>query len=236
MGAQSFSFREFSFEGSIRCLKELGLNEMEFCAAHFPCDPDAPGFDHVKQTIAESGITVPCFGVEGYEGDAQANRKKFECGRALGVKVLSANPNQEAFDAGLEELCKEFGIAIAIHNHGPGARFDKAADTLAMVEGKSPLIGACVDTGHVLRSSEKPDEVIRRLGSRVLSLHLKDWTIGGEEEVIGEGDMDLEEVARALKDIGFSGPIVMEYENNPQNPVPDMKKGWANWLSAWNAA
>lgn len=235
MGAQSYSFRKFSFEDSIKCLKELGLNVMEYCGVHFPCDATHEKFDYVKKTILESGIQVPSYGVEGFSGDEAANRKKFEFAKALGVGILTADPTPDAFD-NLEKLCKEFQIKIAIHNHGPGARYDKVADTLKAVEGRTPLIGACVDTGHAIRSGEKPHEVIRALGSRVICLHLKDWVHGGKEQILGEGDIDLLEVAKALKAIHFSGPIVMEYEESPDNPVPDMKKGWANWMKAWNAA
>jgi len=231
MGAQSYSFRKFDLAGAIACLKDLGLTDMEFCSVHFPCDADDSGFDQVKSTLAEAGVAVPCFGVEGFTEDAAANRKKFEFAKALGVQVLTADPAPESFD-NLDELCDEFGIKIAIHNHGPGARYDKVEDTLRAVEGHSRLIGACIDTGHSIRSSEDPVDVARQLGDRVISLHLKDWTLGGKEEIIGEGDLDLPAFAAALRDIGFDGPVVMEYEESPDNPVPDMAKGWANWQTA----
>ena len=32
--------------------------------------------------------------------------------------------------------------------------------------------------------------------------------------------------------IGFEGPINHEYEENPDNPLPDMKTGIANWRAA----
>lgn len=235
IGSQSYSFRHFKFEEAIKCLKELGLSYMEFCSVHFPPDASDPGFAAVKSKIKEYGVVVPSFGVEGFSADEAANRKKFEFGKELGVQMLSADPTPDSFD-NLDKLCEEFGIKIAIHNHGPKARYDKASDTLKAIEKHHAAIGACVDTGHSIRSGEKPHDVILALGSRVHSLHLKDWKHGGEEQILGEGDMDLLEVAKALKKIGFSGPIFMEYENSPENPVPDMKKGLANWQAAWAKA
>lgn len=231
IGAQSYSFRTFPFEGAISQLKALGADIMEFCAVHFPANAQDPGFPKVLDTIRAAGISVPCYGVEAFTADANVNRKKFEFARALGANVLTADPEPDSF-ANLETLVEEFGIAIAIHNHGPGARYDKVADTLNAVKGRHPLIGACVDTGHYLRSGEHPHEAIRALGSRVISLHLKDWRIGGNETILGEGDMDLAAVARELKAIRFAGPIVMEYEESPDNPVPDMKQGLAAWRAA----
>lgn len=231
MGSQSYSFRNFGFEDSIARLKELGLVEMEFCSVHFPPDAAHANFARVKDTIAKAGIKVPCYGVEGFKADEAFNRKKFEFAKALGVEILTADPAPDSFDS-LEKLTEEFGIRIAIHNHGPGARYDKVADTLAAVKGRSPMIGACVDTGHVIRSAEKPHEVIEELGDRVHSLHLKDWIHGGKEQILGKGDMDLVAVARALKALNFAGPVMLEYEESPENPVPDMKEGLANWAKA----
>lgn len=235
MGAQSYSFRQFDLAGSIRCLKELGLDVMEFCAVHFPADASHEGFEGVKALLAQEAIKVPSYGVEGFGKDVAANRRKFEFAKALGVGVLTADVELDAFD-NVEALCEEFGVKIALHNHGPGARYDKVADTLKAVAGRSPLIGACVDTGHAIRSAEKPHEVIAALGDRVISLHLKDWVTGGEEKILGEGDLDLVATAKELKTIRFKGPVVMEYEESPENPVADMQKGWANWQAAWAQA
>jgi sugar phosphate isomerase/epimerase len=219
----------------MQCLKELGLHYIEYCAVHFPPDAGAPGFQSVKQALQNAGIVTLCFGVEGFTGDAAANRKKFEFARELGIGVLTADPTPDSFD-NLDALTEEFGVKIAIHNHGPNARYDKVADTLDAVKGHSALIGGCVDTGHCIRSGEAPHEVIEQLGSRLISLHLKDWKVGGEETVLGEGDMDMAAVARALKSLDFRGPIVMEFENSPENPVPEMRIGYENWLKAYEAA
>lgn len=231
LGAQSYSFRNFDYQGAIRCLKRLGLNTIEFCNVHFPPDPANSALPEIRNHIAQQGVNVRCFGVEAFTGDHEANRRKFEFARELGVEVLTADPAPDSFES-LDRLTEEFGIKVAIHNHGPGARYDKAEDTLRALEGHSIMIGACVDTGHALRSGEMPDNVIARLDVRVISLHLKDWKIGGDEQILGEGDMNLVEVARALRATNFMGPIVIEYENTPENPVPDMKRGINNWQTA----
>lgn len=235
MAAQSFSFRKFDLEGSVRSLKELGLDLMEFCGAHFPADPDNPELPEIKRFLAHEGVRVPCYGVVGFGGDKAANRKKFEFARAIGADILSADPAPESFDD-LDKLCAEFGIKIAIHNHGPGAHYDKIEDTLKAVKDHSPLIGACVDTGHAIRSGDKPHEVIHALGDRVISVHLKDWKHGDRETILGQGDLDMVEVARALMAIAFTGPVIMEYEESPEGPVPDMRQGMKNWFEAVEAA
>lgn len=231
LGAQSYSFRKFDLDGALRCLSGLGLSTMEFCAVHFPPDAEDAGFASVLETLGAARVSVPCYGVEAFTADRAANRAKFEFGNALGVECLTADPTSDAFDS-LDVLCDEFQIKIAIHNHGPGARYDKVADTLKAIEGHHPYIGACVDTGHAIRSGEKPHEVIEALGPRVHCLHLKDWVHGGGEQKIGEGDLDLIRVADTLMSIGFNGPIVFEYELDETAPVPGMKLGRDNWRRA----
>jgi inosose dehydratase len=231
MGSQSYSFRKFDTIGAINGVQKLGLNAIEFCGVHFPCDAEDPGLGKVKEIIKETGISVLCYGVESFDADEAASRKKFEFAKAMGIKVLTANPKAESFDI-LDKLTEEYKVKIAIHNHGPNARYDKVKDTLDAIKDHSPLIGACVDTGHTIRSNEKPHEVIAALGDRVHSLHLKDWIHGGEEQILGEGDIELVAVAKSLKALNFAGPLMMEYENSPENPGPDMQIGLANWNKA----
>ena len=232
LGSQSYSFRKFDTAGAIKEVQKLGLSNIEFCNAHFPCSATDPGLAAVQALIKETGINVLCYGVEGFGADEAANRAKFEFAKALGIGIITADPLPESF-ANLDKLTEEFKIKIAIHNHGPNdERYGHVEKVLAAIKDHSPLIGACVDTGHTIRSAEKPHEVIAALGDRVHSLHLKDWVTGGEEQILGKGDMDLVAVARALKGIKFAGPLMIEYENSPDNPGPDMAIGIANWQSA----
>lgn len=235
MGAQSYSFRMFTFEDSLRELKRLGLSEMEFFSGHIKPDLDEAGVAAVKATLEAQGVRAVGFGVERFTADAAANRAKFAFAKSLGVEVLTADPDPDSFDS-LDGLTEEFGISIAIHNHGPNHRYDKYSDTLERVAGRGKLIGACLDTGHCIRSGEKPAETIEKLGDRLISLHLKDWTLGGPERILGEGDLDLPAVAKALKAMKFAGPIMAEYELSPGNPAPDMIQGLANWAVAVAAA
>lgn len=235
VGCQSFSFRKFDFAGSINCLKELGLDAMEFCGVHFPADPDHPGLDDVIKQLKAAGVQTPCYGVEHFAEDKDANRKKFDFALKLGAKVITADPAPESFDQ-LDDLCESYDIRIAIHNHGPGARYSVVEDVLKAVEGHSMLIGACYDTGHAIRSGEKPNEGVEALGPRLISVHLKDWTHGGEEQILGRGDLDVDALAEVLKQMKFNGPMMFEYEESADNPVPDMKIGLDNWRTAWRKA
>lgn len=231
VGVQSYSFRSYDLAGALSQLKRLGAASMEFCAVHFPPDPVAPGLDAVINQIHREGVSVPAYGVERFNGDMELNQRKFAFAKKLGIHCLSADPAPDSLD-GLERLVDAFGVQVAIHNHGPGARYDKVSDTLKAVRERHSGIGACLDTGHALRSGEVPHEVIEQLGERLISVHLKDWKIGAGEAALGEGDMDLEKTVAALRAVDFTGFICMEYELDPENPVPGMLRGLSRWRDA----
>ena len=99
----------------------------------------------IKNKLAKAGVVVPAYGVVNFNGNAESNRKIFEFAKTVGITSLSANPTRDSFES-LDKLVAEFGIAIAIHNHGPGSRYSTLKHILRAVDGRHQLIGACIDT------------------------------------------------------------------------------------------
>jgi inosose dehydratase len=124
---------------------------------------------------------------------------------------------------------KEFDIRVAIHNHGPTHRYNKAVDVLAAIEKHDARIGACADLGHFIRSGERPTEVIRLLAGRLYGVHLKDFAEMREKTrgvILGQGHLDAPAVMAALVQVGFpaDGALSIEYEENPQNPLDGLRE------------
>src|SRR2546428_506708 len=134
----------------------------------------------------------------------------------------SADGDPDSFDS-LDALTKEYGMRIAIHNHGPGHRYDKVSDVLKAVEKYPEAIGACADLGHYIRSGEDAGKVIRTLGARVHDVHLKDAVDAKTFAILGKGKMDVVDVLKALKEIKFDGLLALEYEEKPKDPMDDIK-------------
>lgn len=225
MGVQSYSLRAFTVEEAIADVNELGLHYIEIYPGHFPITSSAEEKAALKKLLDEMDVSFIAYGVCGFDGDEAVARQYFEFAKEMGIEVLSANPTIEELDF-LDKLVQEFDIKIAIHNHGPGARYDKLQDVLDAVEGHDIRIGACIDTGHFMRSDEDPVECAEKLGQRVHLVHLKD--IKTEEDgtkvfkIQGEGDMDMTAFFRVLREIGYTGVYSLEYEENKDNPMPDM--------------
>lgn len=227
VGAQSYSLRNFNTAECIRHLQGLGLHYAEFYSKHL--DPKAKDEDIAAtlKTLEEANIKLIAHGVHGFGKDEAANRRLFEFAKKAGVKTLTADPTPESYES-LDKLCAEFGIRIAIHNHGPGHRFDKIESVVAACKGRHPLFGSCVDCGHFLRSGEDPVKAIHELGPRVFGVHLKDDIELGRASknvVIGKGKLDVVGVFKALRAIKFpaDGALSLEYEAKPENPIEDMK-------------
>jgi sugar phosphate isomerase/epimerase len=151
----------------------------------------------------------------------------------LGIQTFSADPNPDSFDS-LDKLCDEYKISIAIHPHGPAGggklhRWYSAEIILKAVKDHHPLIGTCLDTGHLIRAEQlgvklDPAQQVRAMGARNFGMHLKDHDNQKKTDVVfGKGALDVPAVLKALKDVKFKGYISIEYEANPNDPSPDVK-------------
>lgn len=228
IGAQSYSLRNFSMEEAVRHLEGMGLHYVEFYSKHLAIDASPEVMASTLATLKKAGITLNAHGVSGFTKDHEANRKVFEFAKRAGIKNITANPQPDSFDS-LDKLVAEYGIRIAIHNHGPGALYDSIQSVVDAVKDHHPLVGACVDTGHFIRSKEDPVEAVHTLGKRVFALHIKDEEKQEKRShnvVIGTGHLDVVGIFKALKKVQFpaDGAISLEYEANPQNPIDDMRQ------------
>jgi sugar phosphate isomerase/epimerase len=238
VGAQSYSFRDFKLERALKQYQTLGLKYAEFTRDHIPLTSTPAQLEAIKKLCQEYAVTPIAYGVQSFKKKSDDNRKNFELAKTLGLKYLSADPDPDSFDT-LDKLCEEYKVAIAIHPHGPSGngrnmkmhRWYSAEVILPAVKDHNPLIGTCIDTGHILRcvlmdKKLDPVEQIRMMGARNFGLHLKDFDPATKKEVIvGQGALDVPGIVKVLKDIDFKGYVNLEYELNPKDPTADMAQG-----------
>ncbi len=228
LGIQAFSLRKYSLDDALRHTKELGFDAIEFYPKMFPVTDSSLEIKAVLQKVKDHGLLISAHGVNRFTADSEANRKVFTFAKQAGIKTLTADPAPESFDS-LEDLVKEFDIRVAIHNHGPGHRYNKVIDVLRAIENRDSRIGACADLGHYIRSAERPVEVIRLLKGRLYGIHLKDFAEmqkNSEGVILGKGHLDVPAVFVALDQVGFpeDGALSLEYERNPENPLDDIRQ------------
>lgn len=228
VGAQSYSLRNFNLHDCVRHLHGMGLHYAEFFGKHLATTASATEIAETLKLLSDNGIKLAGHGVHGFTKDHEANKKLFEFAKQAGVKVITANPEPDSFDS-LDKLVAEYDIRIAIHNHGPGALYDKIASVVKAVEKRHPYVGACVDCGHFIRTGENPIDAVMQLGPRVFAAHIKDDVekgAGSKNVIIGKGHLDVVGLFKALRKIKFPayGSLALEYEANPENPIAEMKE------------
>lgn len=238
VGLQSNVLNAFSpqLETMLEHIAGLGLHWVEFAHWHYEVTEDAARIAEVQALLARHRVRMEAYFLGEIQADARQLRRTFEFARRNGVSVLVGQPVPEAFPV-LEELVKEFDLKVGVHNYGPGHRFDRIEDLVRAVDRWDERIGYCLDTGHAMRSGEPPLEAVRRLGRRLHGLHLREQAAvqrdpQPRETILGEGALDLEGLCRALRSVGFAGPLSIEIYYNPAQPLGPLRQGLANLAKA----
>ncbi len=236
LGAQAYTFKEFSAFEAIAKTKEAGGNMIEF----YPGQVLKPGStDKVGHTMSEAAM----------------NELKAECARlgvhAVSYGVVAAKTPEDvksimsfAKKMGLYSICtestevvaawetaaKETDVRVAFHEHGgsmskPTYKVWNPLYILGVVESRDQRLGACADLGHWCTSSLNPVECLRILNGRVIGVHLKDKAANGEAPVVvaGKGVVDVAACLDELKKQKFDGNISIEHENDWKDNVEQVR-------------
>jgi sugar phosphate isomerase/epimerase len=233
LGAQSYTFRNFDLEPALKRIKDCNLHYVEFYQKHAPANATPEQIKALLKLAKDYDITPRCFGVQGFTKNHDANKKMFDFGAALGIKAFSADPDPDSFDS-LDKLVAEYKIAIAIHPHGPAGggklhRWYGSEVILPAIKDHHPLIGTCLDTGHLIRAAQlgkklDPAAEVRAMGARNFGIHLKDHDNDRKTDVIiGKGALNVPELIKALREVKFTYLISIEYEANPGEPTKDVQ-------------
>jgi sugar phosphate isomerase/epimerase len=231
-GVQSYCFRKFKSNPDVaQKVREIGLDKIELCGSH--ADFNKPSaFKEVVKIYADAGVSVISLGVQTFTGQP-SERDWFECAALAGAKHISAHFKVDSFTTAVpaaQKLSDEFGIRIGIHCHG-GYMFGGSPDVLEhLIKLGSPQIGLCIDTAWCLQigpGQGKPVEWAKKYAGKIYGIHFKDFVFGRDGQwtdvVVGEGNLDLPAFVRELDAGGFDGMAVIEYEADPENPVPALK-------------
>ncbi|MDP2982694.1 MAG: DUF1080 domain-containing protein [Candidatus Latescibacter sp.] len=240
LAVQCWTYHAFSFYETIEKVKELGIQYIEPYPGQV-LDSKNPSvkFDHnlsgeqisqVKDKFMESGIVPVSYGVVALDSSEVSLRKVFDFARTMGIETIVADPSFDDYTI-LDRLVREYGIAVAIHNHPVPSRFALPRTVFDAVKGHDERIGSCADTGHWMRSGVNPVEALRLLEGRVESVHLKDLTAFGDPKAgdvpLGQGKGSVHTVLAELTRQNYRGYLVFEHENpaDVKNPSPALRKG-----------
>lgn len=227
LGLQSYSLRKMPYEKAVEEIAGLGLSYVEAFSGHLP--PKQESVPRSEALYEKYNVKLLSHGVNAMHNNRQELTGLFDFAKAAGVQVLTADPDPKCLDL-LEELVDSYGIAVAIHNHGPAHRYGTIDSIADAVQGRNELMGMCLDTGHLANSGEDITEAARRLGSRIHGLHLRDVDRGNKEVVLGTGKLDFSSMLLQIEESGVLGriPVILEIELDPDNPIPGIRKSLTN--------
>lgn len=244
LAAQLYTFRRFSFYEALEMIDQLGVKCVEPCF-FLRLDKNRPALktsadlppevrDELKQRLADRKMRMLNFYAQ-LGADEPAARKTFEFAKEMGVESIVSEPPVDAFDL-LEELCDEYEINLAVHNHPkrankPEYKYWHPENVLALCEGRSQRVGACCDTGHWVRSGLKPVDCLKVMEGRIVSMHLKDvgeWDKPAARDVpLGTGLADYAAVLAELKRQKFRGAMSLEYEHDSPQLMEEVAECFA---------
>ena len=238
LACQLYTFRDRSFYEALDAIAALGIRNVELCF-FLKLDKERPKLKtneslspdlrrELKGRLADRGMRMTNY-YTALEADKSVFRNIFDFAKEMGAETLVAEPPAEVFDA-LEQLCDEYEINLAIHNHpqSPKSKYWRPENVLAVCEGRSSRIGACPDTGHWVRSGLDPVECLSKLKGRIITLHLKDVAESGNPKArdvpLGTGKANYANVLKHLHAQGFQGVMTIEYEHLSDQLVQDVAK------------
>lgn len=233
VGTAAWTFNRFTLAEAIDKTASVGMSYIEafegqtvMPGSDAKLGPDLP--DEVLQALlaklAEAKVNLVSVYIHDIPGDEAGCRRIFDFARKLGVATIVSEPAPEALDM-VEKCSNEYAISVAIHNHPEGSsRYWNPEEVMRVCQGRGPRIGACGDTGHWIRSGLKPADAFRTLGSRLLTVHLKDLDTASKEAhdvPWGEGCGELESALRVLRELRLKPALFgIEYESEWDNNLP----------------
>lgn len=220
-----------TLEDFIRDCAAMGLEGTELTSYYFPAEPTNELLCGLARLAFELGLDISgtavgndfCFAEGAERAKEIAGVKRWiDHAAVLGAPVIrifsgNAKEKQTAADAhrlavaGIEECCAaagERGVMLALENHG--GLTETADGMLALVRDvQSPWFGVNLDTGNF--RTEDPYGDLAKLAPYAVNVQVKVVTQknGGAKQ-----PADYVRLAKILRDVGYRGYIVLEFEED----------------------
>ena len=234
LAVHSYSFRLFTIYDAIDKTAALGIKHMSISGSVLLAGTNPvttvslsdKDMEAIKAKMLSAGISWPFvnIGVVQLPPNEAESRKVFEFAREWEIPILVAEPAPEALDV-VEKLCKEYNIKVAIHEHQKPNHYWDPAIVLAAIQGRGPLLGACADVGHWVRSGLDPVECLKKLDGHILAVHFKDLAekkSDTHDVPWGTGVCNCRGLLEELKRQQFHGAICVEYEYHWETSSPEI--------------
>jgi sugar phosphate isomerase/epimerase len=237
VGAQAYTFKEFSFFEAIAKTQEAGGNVIEL----FPGQSVKPGskekthhsmsdatMAEIKAELDRQGVRAVNYGVVGAKNKEEVYAI-MSFAKKMGLYAVCTEATEQI--VAWEKAAIEHDVKVAFHEHGgsmdkPKYKVWHPLYILGVVESRDSRIGACADIGHWATSNLSSVWAIKVLEGRIVSVHLKDKSDFGHKATVvvaGKGVVDVDGCLKELIRQKFDGHISVEHEADWKDSVPQVK-------------
>lgn len=229
LGVATYSLRKFSRTQAIEMIRKLrtpyvSIKEFHLRYASTPAELAAG-----RKEFEDAGMKILSGGNISLSKPAEL-RAMFEYAKAAGMPMMVCAPTHATLDE-VEKLVKEYNIRTAIHNHGPEDKhFPTPESVLEAVKKRDPRMGLCMDIGHSARAGSDVVKAALAAGPRLLDVHVKDLmdtSPKARQVPVGDGNLPIVALFKALKKMNYRGGVMLEYEIDADNPLPGMIQSFA---------
>ena len=232
LGVASYSLRKLSRADAIKAMEKLNCRYINIKEFHAPIKETEAQWKQARTDFENAGIKILGVGnISMNKEDEGEIRRNFEYAKTLGAPVMVMAPTAKTAPM-IEKFVKEYNIKAAIHNHGPEDKhFPAPMDVINVVKSMDQRMGLCVDLGHTARTGTTPLDGLKQAttAKRLYDIHikdLKDLMAKDSQVAVGEGAMPIPAIFQYLKQTGYKGGVMLEYEINADNPLPGMIKSF----------
>ncbi len=224
-------FPKDNWQNEFAVAKQLGFDCIEWLIKNDEMRERNPffvpfGLKEVESLVQKSGISIPsihAFYSKGSEyswdlTDIALKAKQISVRTILvsffGENALKTKSDKELALRKIREVlgfCGALGIRIAIESEMEAAELLEFINSFA-----SPIVGVYYDIGNMASMGVDVAAEITFLSNKIFGVHIKDRkACGGETVPLGLGCVDFEKAFRALHDVYYAGPFIIQSARIP---------------------
>lgn len=236
---------EERFDSIVGEIAALGFEALDLWTAHLHYLWATP--EHIaaaRRTLAKHNLQIVSY-AGGFGGSLEEFRSACRLCAELNIPIAGGGTDLlENCRSDVVSALREFGIVFAYENH-PEKSIEEILGKLG--DGGEDVIGVALDTGWLATQNVDVVPALRAVAPRLKHLHLKDVKARRAEETgymlidmghetcrLGDGIVPVEECARMLPEIGYTGAISIEHEPEEFDPRQDVKES-ATLVRSWLA-
>ena len=214
---ENFAFIADFFESPDELIEILKKYDLDLCNlyGHFNFDEEAMIANAKKQIDFLAAVGGKWFNCQnGGFGDGGPSERPTDKEK---VEITARIANT------VGQYAKEKGVTLTFHPHYGTCVFSESDIDYFLEKTDPAYVSICVDTAHTTLAGMDPAELIKKLGSRVQFMHLKDVDtfelkkLEGPAKMstfraLGHGTIDFKAVKAALEEVGYDGILCVELD------------------------